>query len=163
MTVPDGSAVVFDTRLMNQDQRWASDSILHEMIHLELLRSSGDGDRDHAESFVTLANRIGDGLGWAPVGARSRQALDWPQSAQQAPYPPWRGGACPLVWVAGQRYFRPGEYVLLNGDQATVYGIAFGPLHDGGVPSYIVTPIVMLAGNPRDRQVPASDLEPYST
>ena len=49
----------FDPRTLQQDSARIADSMLHEMIHAFLHRSTGDADQAHGRAFAKEANRIG--------------------------------------------------------------------------------------------------------
>ena len=98
-TVPTDEAVVvfINPRIIEQDRRWAIDTLLHEMIHIALIEQNGDGDAAHAERFTAHAKRIGATAGLRDVEAGSEGARNWPQSVRRSSYPPWDGDDCPIA------------------------------------------------------------------
>jgi hypothetical protein len=63
---------------------FASDSLLHEMIHHALATLHGEDSKSHGLAFVRIANRIGGKLGLPAVRADSVDAICWPQSVRSA-------------------------------------------------------------------------------
>ncbi len=82
--------LTFHPRLLEQDARWISDSILHEMIHMRLDDGKENTDKDHGKRFVMEANRIGRMLGLRGVAPGSDDAIEWPQAIRKRGFPEWR-------------------------------------------------------------------------
>ena len=97
-TVPaaESHVVFIAPQIIKQNERWAKDTLLHEMIHLALIAENGDGDAEHGERFTTLANSIGTKFDLRGVDPRSQAARSWPQSVRPSNYPQWIGGDCPI-------------------------------------------------------------------
>jgi hypothetical protein len=97
-TVPvEPDLVIFiGPRIIEQDQRWGHDTLLHEMIHVALIEENGDGDAEHGKRFITWANKIGQNYDLPKVAPCSSEARSWPQSVRPSTYPEWNGGDCPI-------------------------------------------------------------------
>ena len=80
----------FHQRTLDQDRKWISDTLLHEMLHYALELESGDHEQHHGTRFVNLANKIGASLGLPSLAIGDDRVLEWPQSVRPAGYCAWR-------------------------------------------------------------------------
>jgi len=72
---------------IDADPGSAKDSLLHEMIHLELLAATSDSDAVHGDRFKARADEIGDALGLLPIGFSPDievAARTWPMLQREA-------------------------------------------------------------------------------
>ena len=80
------SMLWIDGDSLDNDKAKATDSLLHEMIHMELALKFGDADLEHGARFIARADEIGRALGlkacrqseWSMEQAQ-RVASVWPQ------------------------------------------------------------------------------------
>jgi SprT-like family len=87
--VPEVRLFFFHRRTLDQDRKFISDTLLHEMIHCALELETGDHAQDHGQPFVDRANAIGATLGLRSVELGTDEVLDWPQSVRPPDYCPW--------------------------------------------------------------------------
>lgn len=86
--MPKVHIIGFHPRTLQQEDRWLSDSLLHEMVHYALELRTGDHHQHHGQAFVDLANELGAPLGLPSVNATT--VIDWPQSVRPKGYARWR-------------------------------------------------------------------------
>jgi predicted SprT family Zn-dependent metalloprotease len=91
-TVYNGiSGIFFHPRILDRGRAFVADTLLHELVHLELIRRGEQPDKDHGVQFVALANQIGRKLGLPDVQPCSDAASLWPQSVRlRSYYHDWR-------------------------------------------------------------------------
>jgi predicted SprT family Zn-dependent metalloprotease len=87
---PIARIIFFHPRTLDQDRKYVSDSLLHELLHYALEIRTGDHAQDHGSHFVNLANEIGARLGLPMVQLGTDAVLEWPQSVRPKDYAPWR-------------------------------------------------------------------------